>query len=452
METNAASASDAEHGGDHQTARVPLLLSRAYARCKSTMNDELKSFRVCLKCCLLDHSSLHSIVLSFSAFFLFTFIVPLATSLSIITNTTPSSVVSFHRLAQLPTSGLATIAFIIFTAFIRRHGGLRRLLFLDDGMQRDTSLVRRRYAIEINRTFRRHLALILLPSFSLELAHKIVLFSSVHVRMPFFTDALHNINYDVSWRAVVFLLVLASWIYRTTVFLLVCVLFRLTCELQILRFEGLYEMFKVDRSEVEWAEVIFKEHGRIKMQLLETSHRYRAFLIACMVAITVSQLGTLILVLSSKAPKDFCNTGDLLVCSVVQLSGFVMCLFGAARITHRAQRVVSIASKWHIRMSCLSKCKHVSDSTEEDGYTSDYDHPAYQPAQHGSKASNNMQLSSMEETAASSIRQALVTYLHYNSGGITIFGFALDRGLLHTLFAFEMTLVLWILSKVVVLS
>jgi hypothetical protein len=27
-----------------------------------------------------------------------------------------------------------------------------------------------------------------------------------------------------------------------------------------------------------------------------------------------------------------------------------MCLFGAARITHRAQRIVSIASQWHMRM------------------------------------------------------------------------------------------------------
>jgi hypothetical protein len=45
-----------------------------------------------------------------------------------------------------------------------------------------------------------------------------------------------------------------------------------------------------------------------------------------------------------------------------------------------------------------------------------------------------------------------VTYLSHNSGGITLFGFTLDRGLLHTIFAFEMTLVLWILSKAVVLS
>jgi len=45
-----------------------------------------------------------------------------------------------------------------------------------------------------------------------------------------------------------------------------------------------------------------------------------------------------------------------------------------------------------------------------------------------------------------------VTYLQHNNGGITVFGFVLDRGLLHTLFAFEFSLVLWILSKVIVLS
>jgi len=36
--------------------------------------------------------------------------------------------------------------------------------------------------------------------------------------------------------------------------------------------------------------------------------------------------------------------------SAVQLSGFFMCLLGAARITHRAQRMVSIASQWHMSM------------------------------------------------------------------------------------------------------
>jgi Protein of unknown function (DUF3537) len=80
------------------------------------------------------------------------------------------------------------------------------------------------------------------------------------------------------------------------------------------RFEGLYAMFRVERPETECAaEVIFQEHGRIKTQLLETSHRYRAFIIGCMVTITVSQLSALLLVFSSKSQKDFSNSGDLLV-------------------------------------------------------------------------------------------------------------------------------------------
>ena len=36
------------------------------------------------------------------------------------------------------------------------------------------------------------------------------------------------------------------------------------------------------------------------------------------------------------------------ICSAVQLSGFVLCLLGAARITHRAQGIVAIATRWHM--------------------------------------------------------------------------------------------------------
>ena len=55
-----------------------------------------------------------------------------------------------------------------------------------------------------------------------------------------------------------------------------------------------------------------------------------------------------------------------------------------------------------------------------------------------------MKMTSSKNTALA------VTYLQHNCGGITLFGFVLDRGLLHTLFAFELSMVLWILSMVVV--
>eukprot|EP01018_Ginkgo_biloba_P013758 Gb_03249 [translate_table: standard] len=40
------------------------------------------------------------------------------------------------------------------------------------------------------------------------------------------------------------------------------------------------------------------------------------------------------------------------VCAAVQVTGFVLCLHGAARITHRAQRIVSFVSQWHAVVTC----------------------------------------------------------------------------------------------------
>ncbi|KAK9279712.1 hypothetical protein L1049_013393 [Liquidambar formosana] len=53
------------------------------------------------------------------------------------------------------------------------------------------------------------------------------------------------------------------------------------------------------------------------------------------------------------------------VCSAVQLSGFFLGLMGAARITHRAQRIVSVATGWHVLVTCasndsgLDQCKDI---------------------------------------------------------------------------------------------
>ena len=179
--------------------------------------------------------------------------------------------------------------------------GLRQLLFLE-GLKDDSSEVQRGYTRELDKAFR-YLACILLPSFFVELAHKIIVFTTAKISFPY-------VSSSVTLNASVFVLVLASWVYRTGVFLLVCVLFRLTCELQILRFEGLHKIFEGCDSDCD---AIFKEHGRIKKQLWVTSHRYRFFIIACVVTITVSQLGALLLALKSKTEKTFFNSGALVV-------------------------------------------------------------------------------------------------------------------------------------------
>ncbi|CAD6264729.1 unnamed protein product [Miscanthus lutarioriparius] len=425
----------------------PLLLNPAYAQCKSVIHDELRSFRVFLQWCALDHSTRAGRAASYAAFVALALLVPAAVSLSLRADAALSrdsaSAITFNRVAQAPATGLAVISFATLAAFFRRLGGLRKLLFLDGALRDDTAFVRRGYARELDRAFRT-LAALLLPSLCVEAAHKAVFFfCTVRVEppaavFPFATPLL------LPWRAVALVATVASWVYRTGVFLLVCVLFCLTCELQILRFEGIYGMFDVESRPA--AAEIFAEHRRIRTQLLATSHRYRVFIICCLVTITVSQLGALLVALSSRDAKSFSNTGDLLVGSAVQLSGFFMCLLGAARITHRAQRMVSIASQWH--MSMESSMHHGKSSSPATTSASD----DVDASSHVSGSSTTA-VSQAEAGAPCSYRsrQALVTYLRHNGGGITLFGFTLDRGLLHTIFVFEMTLVLWILSKVVVL-
>ncbi|KAG0524508.1 hypothetical protein BDA96_07G217900 [Sorghum bicolor] len=460
----------------------PLLLNPAYAQCKSVIHDELRSFRVFLQWCALDHSTRACRAASYAAFVALALLVPAAVSLSLRADAALSrdsaSAITFNRVAQAPATGLAVISFATLAAFFRRLGGLRQLLFLDGALRDDTAFVRRGYARELDRAFRT-LAALLLPSLCVEAAHKAVFFfCTVRVEPP--AAVLPFPTLLMPWRAVALLATVASWVYRTGVFLLVCVLFRLTCELQILRFEGIYGMFDVEARPAAAAE-IFAEHRRIRTQLLATSHRYRVFIICCLVTITVSQLGALVVALSSRDAKSFSNTGDLLVRthgtthhtarrrrphhsktnaplrlldlalvqvgSAVQLSGFFMCLLGAARITHRAQRMVSIASQWHMSME---SSMHHGKSSSSPATTSAIDD--VDASSHVSDSSTAA-VSQAEPGAPCSYRsrQALVTYLRHNGGGITLFGFTLDRGLLHTIFVFEMTLVLWILSKVVVL-
>ncbi|CAO2207268.1 unnamed protein product [Urochloa humidicola] len=428
----------------------PLLLNPAYARCKSVIHDELRSFRVFLQWCLLDHSTRAGRAASYAAFVALALLVPAAVSLSLRADPSLSrssaSAITFNRVSQVPATGLAAISFFTLAAFFRRLGGLRHLLFLDGALRDDSAYVRRGYSRELDRAFRL-LAALLLPSLCVEAAHKaLFFFCTVRVEPPpaMAPAALPTLLLPVRvpWRAVALVATVASWVYRTGVFLLVCVLFRLTCELQTLRFDGIYHMLDVEARAA--AGEIFAEHRRIRTQLLATSHRYRVFIICCLATITVSQLGALLVVLSSGDAKSFSNTGDLLVGSAVQLSGFFMCLFGAARITHRAQRIVAIASQWHMSIVAMNHGNKSSVSSS----ASDADVSRVS----GSAAAVSSHQAEPGAACSYKSRQALVTYLRHNGGGITLFGFTLDRGLLHTIFVFEMTLVLWILSKVVVLQ
>nr|TKS07755.1 uncharacterized protein D5086_0000110090 [Populus alba] len=423
-------------------AGVPLLLQPSYDRSKSLLFDELRDFRKSLKWCALDHSTCIGKLVSCFIFVFLAIILPIVSSLSIrVPSSAPANdPISYNKLVQLPESVLALISFFTLFRFFKRYG-LRQLLFLDD-LQEDSLFIRRGYSRELDKAFR-YLACILFPSFFVEVAHKIIFFSTVKIWLP-----CNVFPGNIPLNSIMFVLVLASWVYRTGVFLLVCVLFRLTCELQILRFEGLHKLFDGCESD---AGVIFREHIRIKKQLSFTSHRYRFFIISCLVTITVSQFGSLWLVLGfNNIEKNFFNSGDLVICSAVQLCGFFLCLLGAARITHRAQGIVSIATRWHMIAASASASTRIDQGKS---HVPEADGTLASNAEDSESDSSDIFIAiSSQDPCSFQTRQALVAYLQHNNGGVTLFGFALDRGLLHTLFAFEFSLVLWILSKVVVLS
>ena len=64
------------------------------------------------------------------------------------------------------------------------------------------------------------------------------------------------------------------------------------------------------------------------------------------------------------------------ICSAVQLSGFFLCILGAARITHRAQGIVAIATRWHMLVTTVTEASSESKQCKarvSEGLASDSD-------------------------------------------------------------------------------
>lgn len=425
--------------------RPPSLLHKNYKRLKSSRQDELRQFRTSLRCWGLDQSTKLNIVFSWFVFIIFTLVIPVLSSILV---TCPGCKAkhsyAYDKIVQIPESTLAAIAFLYLSRHVRRYG-LRQFLFLDQICD-DMPKVQEGYTKELDSSFKL-LSWILLPSFLVELLHNILCFTSVTVTIPY-------VHGRILSNSIMFAAVLISWLYRTGVFLLLCVLFRLTCHLQILRFEGYTKFLEEYSSDVH---VLLKEHMRIRHQLFVTSHRFRMFILASLLTISISQLIALVLMLTAASGINFINAGDLVVCSAVQLTGFFLCLVGAARITHRAQGIVSIATRWHSLSTCTSHGAYYSSKAglpDSLGQESSTINPFSRSESDSDSESSEVffMFPSKDAVAAFQMRQSFVLYLQHNSGGITLFGFVLDRGLLHTLFAFEFSLVMWILSKAIAFS
>ncbi|KAI7739645.1 hypothetical protein M8C21_003127 [Ambrosia artemisiifolia] len=435
----------------HQQTKQPLirnLNNNRYNRTVSNTHDELHSFRTWLQWMCVDQSNIYTATLSWVIFITFTFIVPgLSHFYLACSDCDNRHARPYDTLVQLSLSSIATLSFVSLSQFVRVYG-LRRFLFFDK-LCDESEIVRTGYTDQLNRSLK-ILSIFVVPCFAAESAYKIWWYTSGATAIPFLGNVIVS-------DTVACVLELCSWLYRTVVFFLVCVLFRLICYLQILRLQDFAQVFQVD-SDVE---SVLREHLRIRRHLKIISHRYRVFILLALILVTVSQLASLLNTTRSSAELSIFKSGELALVSVSLLAGLLILLRSATRITHKAQGVTCLAAKWHV-CATIDAFEPPEADTETptvgavgspvfpvEASSSDYDDV-------GSEEDELDNTKLIPAYAYSTIsfqkRQALVTYFENNRAGITVFGFMLDRTSLHTIVTIELSLVLWLLGKTIAMS
>lgn len=404
---------------------------------------ELKSFKSGLPTWVfLDNSSLWSSGLSWSLFFLLTIVVPLVSHFVFsCSNCDVMHQRPYDGIVQLSLSILATLSFLSLSSFTHKYG-LRRFLFLDK-MYDESEKVRDHYAQQIQRSMK-ILSIFVLPCFIADAAYKIWWFASSGDQIPYYYNAYLSNTF-------ICILLMSSWLYRTSIFFLVCVLFRLVCYLQILRMEDFALVFE---NEHDVASILI-EHLRIRRHLRIISHRFRRFILFTLILVTGSQFISLLLTTEPSSKLNLSTAGEISLCSITLVTGLFICLRSAAKITHKAQSVTSLSAKWHA-CATINNFDGLEDETpsgqitsSEPNFAANVDWGTDNEEGDGDDPLDNTNMLPFSRTISYQKRQALVTYFEHNRAGITVYGFMFDRTLLHWIFAVHLSLTLWILNKTI---
>ncbi|OEL17906.1 hypothetical protein BAE44_0021075 [Dichanthelium oligosanthes] len=432
-----AAAAAAEAG----SVSTPLLRRRgSYTRSMSHARDELRSFRSCLRWMCVDHSDASSPAVSWLIFAALAVAVPGAACAAL-----PGRAYDTQVQASLTLS--AALAYATLYSLVRRRG-LRRLLYLDR-LRHDSQDVRAGYIVQLAGSFRL-LACFVLPCFLADAAYKVFWYCA-------------NRPFPLWWSAAACALEMASWMYRTAMFFMACVLFQTICYLQILRMTG----FARDFGQCADVAAVLRQHRRIRVQLRRISHRYRRFILYCLILVTVSQFTALLAATRPHAQVNLATAGELALCSISLVTGLLICLHSAAKITHKTQSITSVAAAWHAEATINSLDRDQENPrTPSKAYLQQQNHAPTSPFPAASASSGEESDDDDESRSEDSVRftsfhitnisfqkrQALVTYLENNRAGITVFGFVVDRTWLHALFMIEFSLVMWLLGKTIGIS
>ncbi|RWW19866.1 hypothetical protein GW17_00016053 [Ensete ventricosum] len=297
---------------------------------ESPRDDELCGLRSCLRWMCLDQSNAGLAVVSWVALFVLAVAVPAASHFVLCYRPHRRP---YDLVAQLSLTVASALSFLTLSPATRRYG-LRRFFFLDK-LPGQSARVRLAYTAQLRSSFRL-LALFIAPCFAAEVAYKLWWYAFSAIRIPFLGNR-------VATSCVACALELASWTYRAGSFLVVCVMFRSICHLQILRLQEFAAAFQAESEAV----AVLKEHLRLRRQLKVISHRFRGFILWGLIIVTASQFAAVFVTTRPHSDDNLFNTGELALCSVVLVTGMLICLHSAAKITHKAQALTSHATKWH---------------------------------------------------------------------------------------------------------
>ncbi|CAM8991644.1 unnamed protein product [Rhodiola kirilowii] len=406
-----------------------------------TEQDELQYFRICLKWTCVDQSNAWRASLSWSVFFLLVIIVPILSHLLYSCSTCDEKHRrSYDAVVQISLSVFASVSFLCLSSWFRKYG-LSRFLFLDR-LYDVSGKVRGEYSAQFHRSTK-ILCAFVLPIFAVEAAYKIWWYITGATEITYFENIYLS-------DMIACTLMLCSWLYRTTIFFLVCILYRLICYLQILRMDDYAQVFQ---RETEVGSIL-KEHLRIRRTLRIISHRFRLFILLAIVLVTASQLAALLCTTSSTSDVNVYKAGELALCSISLVTGLFICLRSSTKITHKAQSMTCLAAKWHV--CCTIDSFESAEETPRAQIVSS--EPQFwesedEEEKDGEDALDNTKMvPNFSHTISFQKRQALVTYLENNNAGITVYGFMLDRTRLHTVFAIQLSLLLWLLNKTIGIS
>ncbi|KAE8682011.1 hypothetical protein F3Y22_tig00111277pilonHSYRG00076 [Hibiscus syriacus] len=431
-------------------AQIPLLSSNTQndafqhqrqqeIRKSNSLDDALENLEWFLTFLGFNQSSLLSFSLSWAVFTVVGVLVPvLALELSECGSCEMYQIKDFEVDVMASQACLAAVSLFCISFNLRKYG-LRRFLFVDrygGQMARFSDL----YVKQISASMRL-MVWWLIPCFSLKLTREVIRSLYVHR--------------DSWWISVSILVALIlSWTFVSTISLSTSILFHLLCNLQVIHFDDYAKLLE----RVSDVMIFIEEHIRLRYHLSKISHRFRIFLLLQFLVVTVSQFVTLSKTMVYGGTINFINGGDFAISSSVQVVGIILCLHAATRISHRAQGIASFASRWHAMATCTSTDASLRGSNSagsmEPLNQSNLLHMTFSESDLDSVDYFAMPTTTWMASYMSSYhrRQALVMYLQANPGGITVFGWTVDRGLINSIFCIELSLVTFVLGRTVVFN